>query len=620
MSGSELPSVDRVRTGVKPGTAEDLLGKDLPMSSGVSSAKRRIFATLTALVLPLAVVLAPAAHAAGGGSPLPVDPLHGKHKIAAEARHDVPNPLLKEQFAEEEEEDGDDPALSALCQTYLGKPNPYRPLAPNNDVIAGDTIVPTGSQTGCSTAQNETTIAVNPENPRNIVAGSNDYRLYNTREARNDSGGFAYTSFDGGRTWANVQLPHLDFPTGAPAPLSYMDAAGDPAVAFGPHNTVYYATLLFSRAEVPEDQQLASGIAVSVSHDGGRSFGDPAIVHLDGVTPAGMPTPTNIFNDKEWIAADPVSGDVYVTWTQFTYDADGEFTESPIVLSKSADFGRTWSPMRRVSPSLSGFRGGITPYGSGSNPVVTRDKTLQIAYETSVCATAACDQPADHDAVVVATSRDGGRTFRHSEVALDFDFPVDEDVANNALTGENFRVNSFPQLTYDRVTDHLWVTWADDRNGVYRDGESVKTNGDAFLSGSDGRHGWSKPVKIGTGADEVFPAVAALAGRVAVTFYTRAYDPRGIGLDYAYATGWGDGAGSAPIRRITTQTANPQVQFVSTGAVTGKELQGVFIGDYTAAAVGADFRLYPCWTDFRGNPGKTLPNQDVGTQTLSMVG
>jgi hypothetical protein len=620
MSGSELPSVDRVRTGVKPGTAEDLLGKDLPMSSGVSSAKRRIFATLTALVLPLAVVLAPAAHAAGGGSPLPVDPLHGKHKIAAEARHDVPNPLLKEQFAEEEEEDGDDPALSALCQTYLGKPNPYRPLAPNNDVIAGDTIVPTGSQTGCSTAQNETTIAVNPENPRNIVAGSNDYRLYNTREARNDSGGFAYTSFDGGRTWANVQLPHLDFPTGAPAPLSYMDAAGDPAVAFGPHNTVYYATLLFSRAEVPEEQQLASGIAVSVSHDGGRSFGDPAIVHLDGVTPAGMPTPTNIFNDKEWIAADPVSGDVYVTWTQFTYDADGEFTESPIVLSKSADFGRTWSPMRRVSPSLSGFRGGITPYGSGSNPVVTRDKTLQIAYETSVCATAACDQPADHDAVVVATSRDGGRTFRHSEVALDFDFPVDEDVANNALTGENFRVNSFPQLTYDRVTDHLWVTWADDRNGVYRDGESVKTNGDAFLSGSDGRHGWSKPVKIGTGADEVFPAVAALAGRVAVTFYTRAYDPRGIGLDYAYATGWGDGAGSAPIRWITTQTANPQVQFVSTGAVTGKELQGVFIGDYTAAAVGADFRLYPCWTDFRGNPGKTLPNQDVGTQTLSMFG
>ncbi|GAB3166180.1 sialidase family protein [Amycolatopsis stemonae] len=586
------------------------------MSLGDTSAKRRIFATLTALVLPLAVVLAPAAHAAGGGPPLPGASAHSKHKIA-EAHHDVPNPLLKEQFADGEEEDGDDPSLSALCQTYIGKPNPYRPLAPNDDVIDGDTIVPTGSQTGCSTAQNETTIAVNPENPRNIVAGSNDYRLYNTRESRNDSGGFAYTSFDGGRTWANVQLPHLDFPTGASAPLSYMDAAGDPALAFGPHNTVYYATLVFSRAAVPDDQQPASGIAVSVSHDGGRSFGDPAILHLDGVTPAGTATPTNIFNDKEWIAADPVTGTVYVSWTQFTYDAAGNFVESPIVLSKSGDFGRTWSPLRRVSPSLTGFSGGITPFGSGSNPVVTRDGTLQIAYETSVCATAACDQPADHDAVVVATSRDGGRTFRHAEVGLDFDFPVNEDVANNALTGENFRVNSFPQLTYDRVTDHLWVTWADDRNGTYTGGKSVRTNGDAFLSGSDGRHGWSKPAKIGTGADEVFPAVAARAGRVAVTFYTRGYDPNGIGLDYAYTTGWGDNAG--PIRRITTQTSNPQVQFVAAGAVTGKELQGVFIGDYTAAAVGADFRLHPCWTDFRGNPGRTLPNQDVVTQGLSLV-
>lgn len=589
------------------------------MSLGVLSSKRRILAVLTALILPLAVVMAPMAQAQPGGAPLPVDPKPGKHKIsaAAEPRHDTPNPLLKEQFAEGEEEDGDNPTLSALCQTYIGKPNPYRPIGPNVDAIRGDTIVPTGSQQGCSTAQNETTIAVNPENPRNIVAGSNDYRLYNTREARNDSGGFAYTSFDGGRTWANVQLPHLDFPTGAAAPLSYMDAAGDPAVAFGPHNTVYYATLVFSRAPVPDTEQLASGIAVSVSHDGGRSFGDPAILHLDGVTPAGTPTPTSIFNDKEWIAADPDTGDVYVAWTQFTFDAAGAYTESPIVLSKSSDFGKRWSPPRRVSPSLKDFHGGITPFGSGANPVVMRDGTLQIAYETTVCATAACDQPADHDAVVMATSRDGGRTFRHTEVASDFDFPVDEDVANNALTGENFRINSFPQLAYDRFADRLWVSWADDRNGKYEDGESVKTDGDAFVSSSDGRHGWSKPVRVGTtGADEVFPAVAALAGRVAVTFYTRTYDRGGIGLDYAYAAGWGSDVGRAPIRRITTETANPQVQFVSTGAESGEVLQGVFIGDYTAAALGTDFKLHPCWTDFRGNPGTTLPNQDVVTQSV----
>ena len=106
---------------------------------------------------------------------------------------------------------------------------------------------------------------------------------------------------------------------------------------------------------------------------------------------------------------------------------------------------------------------------------------------------------------------------------------------------------------------------------------------------------------------------------MAVTFFTRNYDPNGIGLDYAYATGWGAGVGWAPVRRITTVTANPQVQFVGTGAVTGNVLQGTFIGDYTAAAVGADFRLHPCWTDFRGNPGTTLPNQDVATQSIPLL-
>jgi hypothetical protein len=550
--------------------------------------------------------------------PAPVDPSAAPHRQASRLevapRHTVPNPLLKEQFATEEDDDnGSDPDVSALCQSFLGHPSPYHALAPNVDTINGDTIVPVGSsQTGCSTAQNETTVAVNPANPRNIVAGSNDYRIFNTREARNDASGWAYTSFDGGRTWANVELPKLNFQTGAAAPLSYMDSAGDPSIAFGARNTVYYATLVFSRAVVPDDQQQASGIAVSVSHDGGLHWGAPAILHLDGVTAAGTPTPTSIFNDKEWVAADPTSGRVYVTWTQFTYDSDGNYLESPIVASASTDFGRTWSGLRRVSPSLTGFTGGVTPFGSGSNPQIADDGTLYVAYETSVCATAACDAATDHDAVVLATSRDGGRTFRNREVASDFDFPLNDDVGSSTLTGENFRINSFPQLAYDRLTNRLWVTWADDRNGQYVNGESVRTDGDVFLTSSVGGQRWSDVSRIGTHADEVFPAVAALAGRVAVSFYTRAYDKAGVGLDFAYA------ANGGPVRRLTTQTSDPRVQFAAVGG-DGTVLQGTFIGDYTAIAIGADLRVHPVWTDFRGKPGVTLPNQDVATQSVSVL-
>jgi len=95
-------------------------------------------------------------------------------------------------------------APPALCATY--KHNPYAKVAPNVEMINRDTTVKVGTQKGCKAAQNETTIAVNPENPNNIVAGTNDYRIYNAREKRNDGSGGAYTSQDCGTTWSTQFL------------------------------------------------------------------------------------------------------------------------------------------------------------------------------------------------------------------------------------------------------------------------------------------------------------------------------------------------------------------------------------------------------------------------------
>src|SRR5262249_5622428 len=160
----------------------------------------------------------------------------------------------------------------------------------------------------------------------------------------------------------------------------------------------------------------------------------------------------------------------------------------------------------------------------------------------------------------------------NKEVASDFDFPA-------TLTGENFRLNSFPQMAYDPITDQLWITWADDRNGQYTDGTSVKTNGDVFVVTSTGGRNWSAPLRLGTPGDEFFAAVAVFAGRVAVSYYTRGFDLNGIGLDYAYSVGWGRQIDGAPVRRITQQTEDPRVQFLAVAA-DGSEIQGVFIGDY----------------------------------------
>lgn len=587
-----------------------------------------------ALCLPLVLAAAGAAPAAAASAvsaatgPVPA-PLGAAVRSAdalarpnadGHLRPSVHNPLLKQVLAEEHDT-VDNPDLSALCQSFLpGGTNPYRDPGSNVDVIVGDRRTQAGSGKGCSTAQNETPIAVNPANPKNLVAGANDYRFFNPREGRNDGGGLAYTSMDGGKTWKDVVLPGLTLMTGAKGALSIMDSAGDPAIAFGPDNHVYYADLVFSRLST------ASGMVVSTSADGGLTWGPPAVVELDGVDATGKATPTKIFNDKEWIGVDQASGKVYVTWTEFTYSDASQDTllASPVVVASSTDRARTFSRATVIGPDTGQIAGHITPFGSGTRPVVGRDGTLYVAYETAVCQTLACDQPTDHDATVVATSKNGGRTFGLKEVGINLDEPVNPDTGRGTPSGEVFRIDSFPSLAYDASTDRLAVTWADDRNGLYTStGRSVQTNLDVLWSTSTGGARWSAVQTVGSRQDEFFPEVAAGGGKLALSYYTRRYapwDPLGrfgpatfnLGLDVGLTQ---VGVGT---QRLTTQTSDPRVQFTSVGAVTNNLLSGVFIGDYTGLALGSDGVAHAIWTDFRGNPGVTLPNQDAYTQAVRL--
>src|SRR6202166_2795870 len=233
-------------------------------------------------------------------------------------------------------------------------------------VIRGRTSIRSSTISSCSPARSSAATRRRTKRPSRSTlpiraisfAGTNDYRVFNTREGRNDGSGYAYTTFNGGRSWLNVQLPHLTIQTGATGLLSDMDSAGDPAVAFGPDNTVYYANLVFSRLND------GSGIVVSKSTDGGRTWGEPSIVHSDGVDANGNGFTTPYANDKEWITVDQHTGTVYVTWTSFGP------SDSPIQVSSSTDGGATWSAPVAVNPSSRFTPGGITPYGRGSNPQV----------------------------------------------------------------------------------------------------------------------------------------------------------------------------------------------------------------------------------------------------------
>src|SRR5260370_22649831 len=116
-----------------------------------------------------------------------------------------------------------------------------------------------------TTAQNETPIGVNHLNAGNLITGANDWN-YNDGCAVN-------ASFDGGQSWTptlpNGFLPGVTRFTNDPRVpgTGVFDAGGDPAIAFGPDGTAYYAC-----QGVNYTSPFAINLLLSRSTDGGRTW------------------------------------------------------------------------------------------------------------------------------------------------------------------------------------------------------------------------------------------------------------------------------------------------------------------------------------------------------------
>jgi hypothetical protein len=522
-------------------------------------------------------------------------------------------PTINAPWAHEgEEEELDAPDLAAgLCRSApFNLPGAYNPLAPTEiDAIVGDAVNNSGfSNFGCTTPQNETTIAANPTNPNNVIAGTNDYRVCCDFTGLNDATGWAYFSFNGGQTWGNVQVPGLTAETGATGPMKKFDTAGDPSMAFSPDGVAYYANIVFSRVSP------VSGIVVSTSRDGGRTWSEPNLVTY---TNAG-----NFIHDKEWIAAGP-NGKVTVTWTRFNLGPHGAgFRESPIVAAYSKDFGKTWN--RQSSPVSDPAH----PFDQGSQVQYGPDGSLYVAYEASSPTTNFAT-----DALVVARSTNDGQTFETKELAGVFDDPDCYPVfaGRQTLSDMHFRLNSYPSMSVDPVTGALALVWTDQQgSGNCGTGgtsfSGTTSNQVKLIRGAWAGIGSAAVEKVTTSApDKVFPAAASRGGKLVISYYTRDYAVGGVAgdichvrtnpvptgippvpsannvcMDYAATSSTAVGSFSAQLR-LTSQSSNPYIQFAD----------GSFIGDYTQVAVGTNGVAHASWTDFRGHPGLTLANQDA---------
>lgn len=522
------------------------------------------------------------------------------------------DPTINAPWAlEGDEGELDAPDLAAgLCRSApINVPGAYAALAATEvDAIVGDPVNNSGfSNFGCTTPQNETTIAVNPTNPNNLISGANDYRVCCDFTALNDGTGWAYYSTNGGASWGNVQLPGLTAETGGQGVFKKFDAAGDPAIAFSPDGVAYYANIVFSRVS------FASGVAVSVSRDGGQTWSDPNLLTFIN---AG-----NFFHDKEWIGAGP-DGKVVVTWTRFSLGPKGAgYNSSPIVSAFSKDYGKTWN---RVGSPVSD---NAHPFNQGSQVQYGPDGALYVAYEGATPGSGY-----SQDAMVIARSTDDGATFETKELKRVYDdldcYPTFG--GRQTLSDMHFRLNSYPSMSIDPVSGVISLVWTDQQGSGTCGGGGSSFTGTTSNQVRLIRSGWAgissaAVTNVTTGADKVFPSVASYNGTVVISYYTRDYgitsaadvchwrthdggggviapSPSAVSvcMDYASKT-WTAGGGLSSQRRLSNESSNPFVQFAD----------GSFIGDYSQVAMGSDGKAHASWTDFRGNPGVTSPNQDV---------
>jgi hypothetical protein len=171
----------------------------------------------------------------------------------------------------------------------------------------------------------EPAIAVNPANPRNIIATWKQ-DLSGPFNARDDLVG---SSLDGGKTWQRTTIPRLTRCSGGTA-----DTASDPWVSFGRDGTAYFGGQAGSMSTDPP--QIA--IAASHSRDGGRHWTAPATI-----------APALGGNEQPAFTASPlIARHAYMVWAHFfkVVPAIGSYT---VQFSRTTDGGATWSPPVVVS-------------------------------------------------------------------------------------------------------------------------------------------------------------------------------------------------------------------------------------------------------------------------------
>jgi hypothetical protein len=389
-------------------------------------------------------------------------------------------------------------ALALLGVGSLPAPPPARP--PQITVLPGALI----SADDPTHQHVESWLAMNPRDPLNLIAasmvlGEHDWVA-------------AYASRDGGKTWIRA--------TRGAAAGKYFDGQ-DPAVAFDADGNAYLST-------------AADAFGVWKSTDGGRTWGEPAVV-------------PGAAYDRTFVACDRsphggFRGRLYAVG-KMPITVFGRPGRDVIAFSISRDGGASFAFPRFLLPAPDKDLLNIV-----SDLQVTPDGRVILALE--IVDVQPLNKPLLSGRYSIVTSDDGGRTFSEPrQVAVFHKY-------GHAREAQSVKGLGAAQLALDTSPGPrhgtLYAVWLDAGDGSYQ----VMT-----AASSDGGGSWSKPVRVNDNegaSNQSNPAIAVDGeGVVGVSWNDRRADPTDLCYQPYFAASADGGASFSPNVEVSQDLTCP---------------------------------------------------------------
>ena len=380
-------------------------------------------------------------------------------------------------------------------------------------------------------------IAVNPTNPKNIIAGWMRGRLDGRIWIAVKS------SFDEGNTWSNVQfMPHDND----------LNGSADVSIAFNRNGVAFLSYIDFR--QTPD---TAGAVLVVSSIDGGKNWSEPVNVF-------DMKDKPDLLIDRPWIAVDNSGGandgTIYLT----SMSAYWYIGQHHIYLKTSTDNGKTWSPIKQIDNEE--FTVGLMTKSYAAISIGA-DGTAYLAYHTYDTTAAKIVR------IYYATTNDLGNTFQRGVITNAFYLKANTGDFTKAycLAADAFR------------NGNVAITWIDDRYG----------DADVFLKKStDYGKTWTLPLRVnddstknGIQQDQVWMNYS-LNGNLAIAWRDRRLSGKGDTVSFSiYSTISTDGGDNFAPNKLMSTISSPYLDLPK-----GNSFIGVAMSNNSMHSTWADLR------------------------------